>query len=174
MRIIRWMALAGLLGLAALVASSAALAQSGPAPTPQPDGSQVTDDQVNAIASQLFCPVCQNVPLDVCGTQACSDWRAEIRSMLAQGKSEQDIKAYFANRYGQRVLATPEARGFNALIWVLPVLGVVVGLGVAVLALRRMAPGALDAEVHQTSVSYDDLDPDYVARLERDLKESAG
>jgi cytochrome c-type biogenesis protein CcmH len=163
------------LAVAALLAIAPdALAQDGSQPTPQPGGAQVTEDQVNAIASQLFCPVCQNVPLDVCGTQACADWRAEIRTMLSQGKSEQAIKEYFASRYGQRVLATPQARGLNTLVWVLPVVGVVVGLVVVILALRRMAPGALDAEVVQATVSYEDLDPEYVARLERDLKEMSG
>jgi cytochrome c-type biogenesis protein CcmH len=138
--------------------------------TPRP----VTADDVNRIAKKLFCPVCENVPLDVCGTQACADWRSEIRSMLSQGKSEQEIKAYFADRYGQRVLATPEARGLNTLVWVLPVVGVIAGVVVVVVALRRMAPGALDAEVGQAVVSYEDLDPEYVARLERDLQEMSG
>jgi cytochrome c-type biogenesis protein CcmH len=133
----------------------------------------VTDDQVNTIASQLFCPVCENIPLDVCGTKACADWRQEIRTMLSQGKSEQEIKQYFAARYGQRVLATPEARGANLLVWVLPVLGAVIGLAILILALRRMAPGALGAEVSTSKVAldYGDLDPEYVARVEREFKE---
>jgi cytochrome c-type biogenesis protein CcmH len=163
--------LAGLIAAALAAAAPAAFAQDGAQPTPAPGGGQVTDDQVNVIASQLFCPVCQDVPLDVCGTQACADWRAEIRSMLGQGKTAQQIKDYFASRYGQRVLATPQSGGLNGLVWVLPIVGVIVGLGVAVVALRRMAPGALAAEVAQTNVSYDDLDPEYVARVERDLKE---
>ena len=170
MRFLRSTVLAGVI-TAALVTFLPAVAQDGAGATPQPGGGQVSDDQVNAIASQLFCPVCQNVPLDVCGTQACADWRAEIRSMLAQGKSQQEINDYFASRYGQRVLATPGSSGLNTLVWILPVVGVIVGLGVAIFALRRMAPGALAAEVSQTSVNYDDLDPEYVARLERDLKE---
>ena len=47
---------------------------------PPPGGP--TDDEVNAIAEQLYCPVCENVPLDVCGTQACADWRDEIRDAI--------------------------------------------------------------------------------------------
>jgi len=43
-----------------------------------------SDDQVNAIARQLFCPICENIPLDVCPTQACHDWRELIRQMLAE------------------------------------------------------------------------------------------
>ena len=45
----------------------------------------VTDDQVNAIAQQLYCPVCENVPLDVCPTAACAQWRATIREKLEAG-----------------------------------------------------------------------------------------
>jgi cytochrome c-type biogenesis protein CcmH len=172
--IIAGVVMAGLFALAFAIPVMAAQAQDGTAPTPQPGGGEVSEDQVNAVASQLFCPVCENVPLDVCGTLACADWRAEIRSMLGQGKSAQEIKDYFASRYGQRVLASPEARGLNTLVWVLPVVGVIVGLIVAIVALRRMAPGALSAGVArgaQPAVSYEDLDPAYVARLEQDLKE---
>ena len=44
-----------------------------------------TDNEVNAIASKLYCPVCPNTPLDVCETQACADWRAQIRDQLTAG-----------------------------------------------------------------------------------------
>ena len=40
-------------------------------------GSTPTDDEVNAIARQLYCPVCENTPLDVCPTDACKEWREE-------------------------------------------------------------------------------------------------
>ncbi len=56
---------------------------------------EVTADDVNAIAKQLFCPVCENEPLDQCGTKACQDWRAEIRLQLEQGATEQEIKDNF-------------------------------------------------------------------------------
>jgi cytochrome c-type biogenesis protein CcmH len=137
---------------------------------PPPGGP--TDDQVNAIAEQLFCPVCENVPLDVCGTQACADWRDEIRQMLTEGQSEAEIKAYFTERYGRRVLATPERSGVDIFLWVLPPIGLVAGAVVLGLALRRMAPDALAAEVRSgLSLSYEGLDPEYVARIEEDLKE---
>jgi len=96
------------------VASSPVSAQ---APTP-PAG--VTDDQVNAIAKGLYCPVCENIPLDVCPTQACAQWRDLIREKLALGWDEQQIKDYFALQYGDRVLAEPPRRGLNWLVYVLP------------------------------------------------------
>ena len=102
---------------------------------PPPTG-EVTDDDVNAIAEQLYCPVCDNIPLDVCGTQACADWRDEIRRMLEQGHTEEEIKTYFADRYGRRVLATPDARGIDIVVWVLPPAGVLVGVVILVVVLR--------------------------------------
>jgi cytochrome c-type biogenesis protein CcmH len=65
----------------------------------------ITDDQVNAVAKQMYCPVCENIPLDVCPTQACSQWRELIRQKLAGGWSAEEIKQYFAMQYGDRRLS---------------------------------------------------------------------
>src|SRR5678815_836077 len=73
-------------------------------------GATPTDDEVNRIAKQLYCPVCENTPLDVCPTEACRQWREEIRSMLADGKSEDEIKQHFVDYYGARVLNEPPNR----------------------------------------------------------------
>src|SRR5574341_2402479 len=137
---------------------------------------EVTDDQVNAIAEQLYCPVCENIPLDVCGTQACADWRDEIRQMLHEGRSEAEIKAYFVERYGRRVLATPAVSGIDIVVWVLPFVVVVGGIGVLVVQLRRMAPhkAAAQEAAPAQAVSYEGLDPEYVERLERELREFVG
>jgi len=83
-------------------------------------GNDPTDDDVNAIAKQLFCPVCENIPLDTCGTAACEQWRGIIREKLAEGWTEDQIKNYFVNQYGDRVLAEPPAQGFNWFIYIVP------------------------------------------------------
>jgi cytochrome c-type biogenesis protein CcmH len=173
-RITRLTAVALIVLIAALGVVAVASAQDGGGETPPPDGETVTDDEVNAIAEQLYCPVCENVPLDVCGTKACADWRDEIRTMLEEGRSEDEIKAYFSDRYGRRVLATPERTGIDLLVWILPPVGVLIGAAVLVLALRRMAPTSLKAQPAAGGITYDDLDPEYVARIERDLEDFAG
>ena len=89
---------------------------------------QPSDNQVNAIAKQMYCPVCENTPLDVCPTQACEEWRGLIRDKLALGWGEEQIKAYFVEQYGDRVLAAPPARGFNWLVYLMPPLGFIAGL----------------------------------------------
>ena len=86
-----WLALVISLSVLAGVAS----AQDGTLPTPVP-GSQtrtVTSDDVNAIAKQMYCPVCENEPLDACRTAACQQWRAQIAQMLSEGQTEQTDQA---------------------------------------------------------------------------------
>ena len=96
-------------GMAIIVNS--VMAQSQPTPS---------DDQVNAIASQLYCPVCENITLDVCSTQACAQWRELIRQKLAQGETPIQIREYFVQQYGDRVLAVPPRVGLNWILYLLP------------------------------------------------------
>ena len=105
--------------------SLAFLASPAPAQGPTP-----TDDEVNRIAKQLYCPVCESTPLDVCPTEACRQWRDLIRTMLAEGKGEEEIKQYFVTQYGVRVLDEPP----NLLItYLVPGVAILAG---AVLLLR--------------------------------------
>jgi cytochrome c-type biogenesis protein CcmH len=134
-----------------------------------------TDDQVNAIAHQLFCPICENTPLDVCPTEACKQWRELIRQMLAEGKSEAEIKQYFVDNYGARVLSAPPAKGINWLVYVVPPVAFLVGVFLLVQAFRtwrRMAKestAAAGSEVPPASAS-NPSDDKYIARLEEELK----
>jgi cytochrome c-type biogenesis protein CcmH len=132
-------------------------------------GGQVTDDQVNAVAKQLNCPVCENVPLDVCETQACSQWRDLIRQKLGAGDKPEQIIAYFRTTYGDRVLQSPPREGFTTLVWILPFVGLIAGVAILVVVLRRMAPQTVPARVEtvQSSSTADE----YRERLERELKE---
>ena len=149
-------------GLAA-VTSRPTLAQA-PQPTP-------SDDDVNRVARQLYCPVCENISLDVCGTQACAEWRALIRQKLGQGWSDQQIKDYFAAQYGDRVLAEPPRKGLNWLVYVVPPLFIVIG-GVIVwrvlASMRKERPSAAAVTGSATPGSQED-DP-YLARLEEELR----
>lgn len=95
--------------------------------TVQAQDEQPTDDQVNAVAKGLYCPVCENVPLDVCPTPACKQWRDTIRDQLAQGWTQGQIEQFFVDQYGDRVLGTPPATGLNWLVYLLPPLVFVAG-----------------------------------------------
>jgi cytochrome c-type biogenesis protein CcmH len=97
----------------------------------------ILDDQVNAIASQLYCPVCENTPLDVCPTTVCARWRDQIRLMLGQGKSADEIKNYFVNYYGARVLAEPPDISFKLLLYLLLAVFTIIGGFLIFRTLRR-------------------------------------
>lgn len=134
----------------------------------------VSDDEVNAVAKNLYCPVCPNTPLDVCETQACQDWRAEIRTQLSSGWSEEEVMAYFVDRYGERVLAEPERGGFTSLVWILPVVAVLLGLVVVVQALRSWrARRQVATSPHPTGLALEagTVSPETRARIERELEE---
>lgn len=131
-----------------------------------------TDDDVNAIAKQLYCPVCENTPLDVCPTEACHQWRELIRQMLAEGKTEQEIKDYFVANYGARVLSEPPRTGFNWLVYIIPPVLILAGAVFLFNAFRAWTkPKSAEAGTGQekeagTSSSEDE----YIKRLEEELK----
>ena len=127
-----------------------------------------TDNEVNAIAKQLYCPVCENIPLDVCPTQACAEWRELIRLKLSEGWDEGQIKQYFVEQYGARVLASPPASGFNWLVYIIPAVGILLGIFLLYKALQSLrAPLEVDEEDDLPEVE----DDDYVARLEEELRQ---
>ncbi len=128
-----------------------------------------TDDEVNAIAKDLFCPVCENTPLDVCPTDACKEWREEIRGMLAEGKTEKEIKQHFVDYYGARVLSEPPRTGFNWLIYVVPPIVIVAGIFVLFRAFRAWGQSSeTEADMEEDDALASD--DDYVARMEEELK----
>ena len=148
--------LAGLLTLG--VAALWVVRVSAQAPTP-------SDDDVNRIAKQLYCPVCESTPLDVCPTEACRQWRELIRTMLAEGKSEAEIKQYFVAQYGARVLAEPPNRLVSYLVPAVIILfGVLLLLRGFQMWMKPSTRESMPAATESQSA-----DP-YVARLEEELK----
>lgn len=136
------------------------------------DTNPPTDDEVNAVAHQLYCPVCENTPLDVCPTEACKDWRELIRTMLAEGKTEDEILQHFVDQYGDRVLAAPPVTTkFNWIIYLLPPVIILAGAVILFRSLKewtkpKAASPAASAERSESSIAKDD----YVSRLEEELK----
>jgi cytochrome c-type biogenesis protein CcmH len=155
--------------LTLIALTSAALAQNGAVSTPTPAARRiVTQDDINRIARQMYCPVCENEPLDACRTAACQQWRAQIGQMLSEGQTEQQIKDYFVARYGVRVLAQPPAEGTSLWLYVLPVVGLLLGIVVVVWIMRRMrARASQSAALPPASPSTGD---EYVDQVERDLQ----
>lgn len=151
--------------------------------TEEPVLREVSDDEVNEVAKDLYCPVCENTPLDVCPTKACADWRELIRTKLASGETEQDVFDYFVLQYGDSALARPPKTGVNFILWLLPFIAIALGLiffARYMKGLRQAEPavaGADDSEIATMANSIQDEsveqpDPDdYAARIEQELRE---
>ena len=122
----RALAVALLAGLALAFGGGGALAQSY---TNSTSASQSLDDQALAIANQLQCPVCENVTVAYSTSTLAGQMRQVIRDKLAQGQTRDQIVQYFVDRYGEAILTQPPKHGLNLLVWLLPVAGLLLGLG---------------------------------------------
>jgi cytochrome c-type biogenesis protein CcmH len=139
--------------LAVLVLSASAGAVQGSAPS---------DDEVNRIASQLYCPICDNMALDVCPLEACRAWRELIREQLAEGWTELEIKAYFVAQYGDRVLGEPPRSGLNWILYLVPPVIILLGLILLVSKLKR--------PTQQQREQNTDPEDIFIQQVERDLE----
>ncbi len=175
MRKVTFLALALLLLLGISLSFAANQAQ---AQTPTPN-------QVNDVARELWCPLCNGVRLDNCELQACVQMRDMIAQKLAAGESKDSIKAYFVQQYGDVVLGQPPREGFNLIAYIFPILAAVVGIGwvtYLVLAWRKrqaaLAPAAARGPAQPTSNAAstarkpgEDTD-EYMQRVERELRDT--
>lgn len=135
----------------------------------------VTDDEVNAVSKGLYCPVCESEPLDTCGTQACQDWRAEIRQQLSEGRTQEEIYGDFVARYGERVLAQPSAQGLNLVLWLGVPVALVLGGYVFVTYVRSISGGqekrAVATQSGSSSMPKSKSDnDDYLRQIEEELQ----
>ena len=160
LQITNYKALLGLIIALVLTLTTRTAAAQGPTPT---------DDEVNRIAKQLYCPVCESTPLDDCPTEACRQWRELIRTMLTEGKSEKEIQQYFVTQYGARVLAEPPNRLVTYLV---PAVAILLG---ALMLLRGfqmwMRPSTARADAEGVEPDAKPIQDPYIARLEEELKQ---
>ncbi len=163
--------------LASLLAASVSLAG---AQTPTPN-------QINDVAKELWCPLCNGVRLDNCELQACVQMREVIAQKLAARESKEAIKSYFVQQYGDVVLGQPPREGFNLIAYIFPILAAVVGIGwvtylvlawrkrqtrVVLAAPSRMAPADPQPSQHPAPRKPGEDTDDYLKRVERELRET--
>jgi len=161
-----WLAVMLLAALLTLLLAPVVLAQ------------EPTLDEINAVARELYCPLCNGVRLDTCDLQACIQMREVIADKLAAGVPKEQIKQEFVAQYGPVVLGEPPRQGLNWLAWILPVAALLLGAGWLFYTLRRWAqqPARQTASPPATAPAAPappDASPagDYMARVEADLRD---
>jgi cytochrome c-type biogenesis protein CcmH len=104
-------------------------------------GDSALEARTSAVAAQLRCPVCQGLSIQDSPSELAQSMRSLVRDQLAQGKTPDQVKAYFVSKYGEWILLSPAPHGFNLLAYAVPVLVVVGGGALIVLAVRRWTAG---------------------------------
>ena len=94
------------------------------------------------IARQLRCPVCTSESAADSNAQIAQQMRMLIQEQLEDGKSEQEIFAYFRGRYGDWIMLNPPKRGIHLLAWLLPIVAAVVAVAMVALLARRWLAAA--------------------------------
>jgi cytochrome c-type biogenesis protein CcmH len=124
-------ALAG--GLCALLLSALAMA----AVDPLPFADDAERDRYRDLAGELRCMVCQNQSLADSDAPLAKDLRRELFELMRSGKSDDEIKAYLTDRYGDFVLYKPPLDGRTWWLWFGPGVLALIALAAVVVIVRR-------------------------------------
>jgi cytochrome c-type biogenesis protein CcmH len=127
---------------------------------------------VESIGEHVMClcgcvAILNHCPHLNCSMQA--EERATIQKAIDEGKDEPAILQVMVQQYGTKVLAAPPAQGFNLAAWILPGLGVILGLSLVVVIVRRWRrprPSPASAE------GAPEVDPTLLAKIEEEMKTS--
>ena len=95
--------------------------------------------RVRAVASELRCPVCQGESIQDSPATLAQEMRTVVREQLAAGRTPEEVKKYFSDKYGEWILLRPRARGWNMIVYVLPVVALLLGALVVMRVTRRWA-----------------------------------
>jgi cytochrome c-type biogenesis protein CcmH len=138
--------------------------EAAPAPIPlTPEQEELAAE----IESELKCPVCRSQSVRTSRSFMAEDMSRQVRKMVAEGKSKEEIREYFVSRYGDYIILAPRKEGFAWTVWLLP-FALVLGGAATIFALTkrwksRPPPAAPAAPSSQST---------WMKKLERELKET--
>jgi len=149
------------------ISATAANAQDNPPATTN----NVTADEINEVAKELWCPLCSGVRLDSCELKACDQMKDVIAIKLGEGEDTQSIVDYFVEQYGPQVLGAPPLEGFNWFAWILP-FAVLIGGGVFLWMRSREMVRPMTTETLKVETASPERvsKSEYERRLEEELK----
>ena len=131
-----WSGLGAVLVVALLVGSG--VFRSAP-PTPA--------QRAAAIESVVRCPTCEDLSVAQSTAPTAVAVRAAVGQLVAEGRSDQQIRAYLVDRYGSSIVLDPPASGWSLTVWLLPLLaGVAAAVALAVVLVRRRMSGGVPGD----------------------------
>ena len=100
-------------------------------------GPRSNAERVEHISSTVQCPTCRGQAVSDSASPAASNIRLEIARRVEAGESDDQIRAYLADRFGDQILLNPPRSGVASLVWILPVAGGIGAVAGLVFAFRR-------------------------------------
>ena len=97
----------------------------------------VTEQRLISISEEMRCLVCQNESLAGSRSDLANDLRREIRTLIKEGKSDEQIRNFMVERYGDFVLYRPPVKPITWLLWIGPFVILLIGIGFLFSYLRR-------------------------------------
>lgn len=129
------------------------------APAGQPLSGTALDQKTMEVAALLRCPVCQGLSIADSPAAMAINMKREVRDLLAEGYSGDQVLAYFEKSYGEFVRLQPPLRGFNWLVWLAPVVALFAGLSMVMRFVRRGSPSRLKDPLKSDNLQPDNRQP---------------
>jgi cytochrome c-type biogenesis protein CcmH len=122
-----------------LLAMASALAWGQASEIAKPD--PATEQRLKELAEELRCLVCQNQTIADSNAPLALDLRNQIRTQIAQGRSDSQIRAYMVERYGDFVLYKPPFKASTLVLWLGPLLLLAAGAAIFWKVVGKRRPG---------------------------------
>jgi cytochrome c-type biogenesis protein CcmH len=97
----------------------------------------VVEQRLISISEEMRCLVCQNESLAGSRSDLANDLRREIRVLIKEGKSDDQIRNFMVERYGDFVLYRPPVKPVTWLLWIGPFVILAIGIAGLLIYLRR-------------------------------------
>jgi cytochrome c-type biogenesis protein CcmH len=97
----------------------------------------VIEQRLIVISEEMRCLVCQNESLAGSRSDLANDLRREIRILITEGKTDEQIRNFMVERYGDFVLYRPPVKPITWLLWIGPFVILLAGIIGLMVYLRR-------------------------------------
>jgi cytochrome c-type biogenesis protein CcmH len=114
------------------------------------------DARYDKLAHELRCLVCQNQSLAESGADLAVDLKNEVRALIAQGKSDVEIKDFLKTRFGDFILYKPPVQSNTLVLWLGPFFALGVGAIVGIAFLKKRAANAQNVPTPQLKMTEND------------------
>lgn len=120
------------------------------------------------LETRLIAPCCFSQQVSLHQSEAAAEVRRDIRRRLSAGQSREQILDAYVAQYGKRILVEPPAEGFDAILYVLPPLGLILTAALTIVLVRRFAARG---QVAAPAAPAGTVDQAYSAALDDELRD---